>query len=131
MIVYKWVIKKGNKYLPLINNGAYYPFNNLDLGYYEKGRTVKEFINPYELIKNGNRYKQKGFHRIGYHFWSDKQGQRFNQYQKCMKRQMNKQINCILKCYIRDKDVIMKARGRVIAKKFRILREEQKCINLN
>ena len=125
MIMYKWVIKKRDKYFPIINNGAFRPFNNLNLRYYKKGNTIEGFINPYKLIKNGNRFKQRGFHRIGYHFWINKKGCRLQNYQLCMKRSMNNQINCILKCYVREKDIIMKSDSRVIAKKFRILSEEK------
>ena len=122
MIVYKWVIKKKDKYYPIVNNGAYPPFNNLNLGYYKKGKTIKGFINPYQLIKNGNRFKQKKFHRIGFHFWTSPKGQRFESYQKCIQRSQ-KEINAILKCYIRQRDIILKDQNRVIAKKFRVLQE--------
>lgn len=121
MVVYKWVIKKENKYFPIINNGGYTPFTNLDLGYYKKGKTIKNFINPYNLIKNTR--KQWGFHRTGYHFWIDNDKRQLKNYQKYMKRVTGRQINCILKCYIRLKDVIMKDSNRIITTKFRILGE--------
>ena len=124
MIGYKWVIKDKDKYLPIINNGAFFPFNNLKLKHYEKGNTIKEFINPYQFLKNGERFKQRGFHRLGYHFWIFNNNDRLENYQHCMQRQTKKQINCVLKCYIRNKDIIMKDNKRFIAKKFRILKEE-------
>lgn len=123
MVLYKWVIKKDNKYFPVINNGAYPPFNDLDLGYYQKGKTIKNFINPYNLIPNRYFRKQKGFHRTRFHFWINKNNRMLKRYQNCMKQTMNKQINCILKCYIRIQDIIMQDNDRIIAKKFRILGE--------
>ena len=122
MIVYKWVIKKKDKYYPIINNGAYSPFDNLNLGYYERGKTVEGFINPYQFIKNGDKYRQRGFHRTGFHFWTTPKGERFENYQKYMKR-YNKNINCVLKCYVRQKDIIVKNHNRIIAKRFRVLNE--------
>ncbi len=121
MIVYKWVIKKDKKYFPIINNGAFAPFDKLKLGYYKKGYTSKEFFNPYTYLPK-RTYKPRGFHRTGYHFWTKPKGQRFLYYQCSMKR-LNKQINCILKCYVRNKDLILKDENRVIAKKFRVLNE--------
>lgn len=120
MIVYKWVIKKNNKYFPIVNNGAYKPFQNLDLSFYEKGKTIKNFINPYKLILDGNEYKQKGFHRTGYHFWKQIDLKILERYNRCMK---TNKINCTLKCYIRHKDIIKEDENRIIAKKFRILGE--------
>lgn len=122
MIVYKWVIKKEDKYFPIINNGAYSPFNDLDLGYYQKGKTIKNFINPYNLIPN-RYFRQQRFHRTGFHFWIDKNNCMLERYQNCMKRTLNRQINCTLKCYIRNKDIIMQNCDRIITKKFRILGE--------
>jgi len=123
MLVYKWVIKYNKKYYTIINNGAYRPFDNLNLSYYKKGKTIKKFINPYNLVSKEKIHKQRGFHRTGFHFWVDKKGERLEQYQKYMARR-GKKINCTLKCYIRDKDILMKDSKRVIAKKFRILGEE-------
>ena len=121
MIVYKWVVKKDNKYYPIINNGAYFPFNNIKLDYYIKGKTIKNYINPWNLTSFPKR-KTRGFHRPGYHFWKNKTEERIDNYQKCMSK-YNKQINCTLKCYIRNKDIIMQDAQRLIAKKFRILEE--------
>jgi len=124
MIVYKWVIKYGNKYYPIINNGAYKPFDDLPLDFYQKGNTIKNYINPNLLIPNKYRRRFGHFHREGYHFWKNKEGLRIENYQKCMKRK-GKQINCILKCYIRNKDIIIQDKNRLIAKKFRILGEKK------
>jgi hypothetical protein len=123
MIAYKWVIKEDNKYYPIINNGAYRLFNNLDLGYYKKRNTIKEFINPYNLIRNGFKYRQFSFHRTGFHFWINNDKKYLNNYQRVMKFHKNKKINCILKCYVRKKDIILENEERLIANKFRILGE--------
>lgn len=123
MIVYKWVIKKDNKYYPIINNGAYKPFTGLNLGYYIKGRTISNYINPFELIPLGNIYHQRDFHRTGFHFWNTLNNLPLERYNKTMKYHKNTEINCTLKCYIREKDIIKRDAYRTIAKKFRILEE--------
>jgi len=127
MIVYKWVIEKNNKFFPIINNGAFKLFNKLNLGYYTLGKTYKNFINPYLLLKDSyiHTKRQRSFHRTGYHFWIKKNNnEELKRYNLCMKRQTGKRINCILTCYIRNKDIIKISNNRVIAKKFRILKKE-------
>ena len=122
MIVYKWILKYGEEYYPIINNGAYRPFDRLKLEPYKKGKTIKNFINPYEQTKNVNRYKQHNFHRAGYHFWRNNNNKYLDRYNQCMLRR-GKKINCTLKCYIRNKDIILQDNERIIASKFRILGE--------
>ena len=123
MIAYKWVIKKDKKYYPIVNNGAYRPFDDIDLGYYKKGNTVKNYIDPNKLINYKVNHNYNSFHRAGYHFWTKDNEKIRNKYNVIMKRRKNKIINCILKCYIRKKDIIMADSNRVITKKFRILEE--------
>ena len=121
MIVYKWVIKKHNQYYPIINNGAYKPFLNFQLQSYSKGITIKNAINPNNQL--GLVVRQHGFHRDGFHFWKYIDTKQLQQYNKCMKTLANTSINCTLKCFVRNKDIIMQDNQRVIAKKFRILQE--------
>ncbi len=116
MIVYKWVIKENNYYKPIVNNGALHCANNMNLDNYKKGNTIKNFININHPIGNI-------FHRSGFHFWKKLTKERFEQYQRCMKNNLNKKINCTLKCYIQNKDVILQDKEKVIARKFRILCE--------
>lgn len=129
MIVYKWVIKEKNKFSPLINCGIFKPFDNIKLMCYEKGKTVKNYINPYEEIsyikKDGRMLNGSGFHMAGFHFWLSKNNERYlKQFDKCMNR-LNKKVNCILTCLVREKDIIKKDDKRLIASKFRVLREER------
>lgn len=125
MIAYKWVIKKGNKFYPIVNNGAYYPFNNLDLGYYEKGNIIEKFINPWDLIKRKTiKPDYDSFHRAGFHFWIRKNNpNKLKSFRNCMKR-YNKTINCILTCKIEKSDIVIQDNHRLIANKFKIITEE-------
>jgi len=123
LIVYKWVIKKDNKYYPIINNGAYFLFNDLDLGFYEIGKIYDKYINPWELIRNNPRRQYNKFHRPGFHFWKQQNNSQLEGYQKCMKRIKNQFINCTLKCRIRLDDIIVENTERVVCERFQILGE--------
>ena len=116
MICYKWVIKEENYYKPIINNGAFYCAKNIKLDSYKIGKTIKNFINI-------NHPKGNKFNRSGFHFWKKPSKERFEQYERCMIKMMNTRINCTLKCYIRNKDIILQNGEQIIAKQFRILGE--------
>ena len=123
MIVYKWVIKKRNEYHPIINNGGHagYFWRDKGLKPYEKGHTIKNYIDPHKL----NRGIRQGydFDIPGFHFWRTIDNKTKERYQRCMKSIKGTQINCTLKCFIREKDIIKKDNQRIIAKQFRILGE--------
>lgn len=123
MIVYKWVIKKRNKYFPIINNGAAVGilWRDIELNPYKKGNTIKDYIDPHKLnrgVKNGYDFDIPGFH-----FWKKIDNETKERYQRCMKSLRKKQINCTLKCFIRKKDIIKENKYRIVAKQFRILGE--------
>jgi len=124
MIVYKWVLKYGNKYCPIVNNGACPPFDKIDLKFYQKGKTYKDYIDPNLLLPEEKRHRHRNFHRPGYHFWKNLKNLPLERYNKCMIRR-GKKINCTLKCYVREKDIIMQDSSRLIANRFRILEEEK------
>lgn len=116
MICYKWVIKEKDYYKPIVNNGALPCAKNIKLYYYKKGKTIKNFININHPIGNL-------FHRSGFHFWKNPSKERFKQYERCMVGIANTRINCTLKCFVRNKDIILQNDEQIIAKQFRILGE--------
>ena len=122
MIVYKWVIKEKDFYKPIINNGAYRPANSLHLKNYKKGKTINNFIDVDNLL-NIKRRCSSIFHKPGFHFWKNPTLSDFNNFQRCMQHNRNQKINCTLRCYIRQKDIILENDNKIIAKKFRILGE--------
>ena len=116
MICYKWVIKEKDYYKPIVNNGAMVGAKNVILKSYIIGKTIKNFINI-------NNPKNNEFNRSGFHFWKNPSKEKFAQYERCMIKMMNTRINCTLKCYIRNKDIILQNGEQIIAKQFRILGE--------
>lgn len=123
MIVYKWVIKNGKEYQPILNNGAHCLITraNIKLKFYKKGNTIKNFIDVQKVLNI--RQKLPGFNVAGFHFWTEPESLEKDRYQHCMKSISGTQINCTLKCFVRKKDIILKDKQRLIAKKFRILGE--------
>ncbi len=116
MIVYKWVIKENNYYKPIVNNGALSCALDINLPFYQKGKTIKDFININHPI--GHR-----FHRSGFHFWKKPTNRRFKFFNHCMWKMKKTKINCTLKCFVSEKDIILQDNNQMIAKKFRILCE--------
>lgn len=125
MIAYKWVIKKGKEYRPIINNGAHSLFtrSNIKLKSYKKGNTIKHYIDLQE-VTNIKQHRQH-FNIPGFHFWTQPDPLEKERYQRCMKSVKGTNFNCTLKCFIREKDIILKDKNRIVAKKFRILGEEK------
>lgn len=121
MIVYKWVIKEKNYFKPIINNGAYKPANDIDLPSYRKGKTIKNFINVEQLTEHPKEASR--WHIPGFHFWIEQKIKHFKMFNSCMQRCKNTKINCVLKCFVRQKDIILKGDNRIVAKSFRILGE--------
>lgn len=101
MICYKWVIKEKNYYKPIINNGAFKPANNIKLRNYKKGQTINGLVDVQKILRQ--RPSRVPFHRSGFHFWKDPTKDEMDRYNRCMKRAKNLNINCTLKCYIRQK----------------------------
>ena len=122
MICYKWVIKEKNYYKPIVNNGALVCAKNIKLCSYRIGKIIKDFIDIYKLLNPMQQSRSK-FNRSGFHFWKNPTKERFNQYERCMINVANTKINCTLKCFIRNKDIILENNEQIIAKKFRILGE--------
>ncbi len=123
MIVYKWVIKEKDYYKPIINNGAYRPANNVRLDNYKKGKTIKDFIDIHNFLNNKSSSSKGNFHKKGFHFWKYSNHCEIENYQHCIEKNKGEKINCILKCYIRNKDIILEDDNRIIAKQFRIIGE--------
>ncbi len=127
MIVYKWVIKENNYYKPIVNNGAIACRGSKDikLPYYFKGKTISGYIDILKILNI--KHNHNPFHRSGFHFWKNMNDffypYRLKSYQNCMKNYAKTKINCVLKCYVREKDIILQNDEQIIAKQFRILYE--------
>lgn len=123
MIVYKWVIKENNYYKPIINHGALINAYEIELPVYIKGNTIKNFIDVRKILGHRISKCDSKFHRKGFHFWKKPLLRDFEQYNRVMWQLQRTKINCTLKCYIRNKDIILQDNNKLIAKKFRILGE--------
>ena len=128
MIVYKWVYKKDNKYYSLMNYGY--------------TRLSKEFLlnqPPYEINKTYNNYQKEGKNlklqfkqtrniitswiKEGFYFWTKLIPININA--KIKMRQLGADINAILECNIKKKNILSYERGTacIRAKGFKIIKE--------
>ena len=119
MIAYKWVIKKNNKYFPLVNFGINEWMRNIQAEPYEIGKTYK-YKGQY------SHYNKNDRERDGYHFWlRPKKEFILNNWNTFLKRKNSPEINAILKCEIDEiktyKDCWQEP--RIIADKFTVLEE--------
>lgn len=123
MIVYKWVIRKNKKYCSLMNFGIYPP-KCLNIAPYEIG---KIYISDLKNRLCYTRIWANSFHRPGFHFWKKPIGDgRLNQYNRCLSKNKPQEINAILKCEIKKKDIIIQDEERIVVKKFKVLEEVQR-----
>lgn len=126
MIAYKFVIKRNNKYYPLLNFGIDGKFKIRNCPPYELG-TV------YDCPKDFNTLKLELGGGIGYHFFKTSNPNGYNKsndhygnikikFTKFLKT-INKipiELTCI-KCYVNN--IIAENENRIVANKFKILQE--------
>ena len=124
MIVYKWVIKKGNQYFSLMNFNIFPSLENAKCCPYENGNIYSEYKDVLEEHFKKYKYSRSRFNIQGFHFWKEPKPKHFWKcYNDYLKRHKQPEINAILKCNINQEDIIIEDKERIIAKRFKILEE--------
>lgn len=123
MLVYKWVIKKDDKYYSLrnfgIDSGKIYNYKPYYIGasYITSCSVRKGFSDKIYNIYNGlTKFS-------GFHFWKKKSNKELNRWNKFLYRNDKPIINAILKCEIREQDIFKENDYQIVAKKFKVLEE--------
>jgi len=122
MIAYKWVIKKEDKYYPLVNFGINC-WMKIKAPPYEFGKEYKyngEFAHLVSLMR------RKGMREIdGFHFWKVNNKDLLNRWNNFLESHKQPKINAILKCEIDDIVVENDCNRvpRIIANKFKVIGE--------
>jgi hypothetical protein len=123
MIAFKWVIKEGDKYYPILNYGINPWLPDITLDYYELNKT-------YSDSKDASPHRDKDFHiyRLqhknsfelpGYHFWKKSINDKFDMWNKCIQSKKFPEINAIISCEIFD--IIKEDDERLICKSFTVI----------
>ena len=128
MIAYKWTHKRNGKYYSLLNFG-YFRLNKsilINQSPYEIGNTYINDETQTENIKkqflNMGRCSPPCV-KTGFYFW--KKNIEIPESQKKKMRKCGASINAILKCEIKNEDILSIERGNTVirAKRFKVLKE--------
>ena len=123
MIVYKWTIKKQGMYYPLRNykvDGGKHNYSPYEVGKIYKTQCKDKC--PYVIKLRNDRNSLTRFE--GYHFWKEKTNEYFNKWNNFLDKNEQPKINAILKCEVKQEDIFIQNNYQLVAKQFRILKEE-------